>query len=291
VTRVVPVVFVNRFLVPKEGSSETECEDAIGIRPGTSPNDAVNYALCAAVSDGASESLLARRWSRLLVKHAAEVGALYPAVFDDPRALSAELVRRAVEPWDEQIREYCSRRQTQGRPVQWYEQPGLEKGAFATLVALRLRPVPFPDSDDGGPIPDGPAEWEFHAVALGDSCLFHVSCGELNAFPLASSVEFGLNPQLLGSRNHDVELISGRMSHIRGRLRDGDELLLATDALAAWFLRGWEEQSQPWLELGDAADKGRAEFASWVRAQREARLMRNDDVALVRILARAQRAR
>ncbi|MDT3399857.1 hypothetical protein RKE29_25010 [Streptomyces sp. B1866] len=286
-----PVVFVNRFLVPKEGSSESECEDAIGIRPDASSDEAVAYPLSAAVSDGASESLLATRWSRLLVEHAAEVGALHPEVFDDPGTLSAELVRRAVEPWDDQIREYCSRRQTEGRPVQWYEQPGLEKGAFATLVALRLYPLPFADPDDGGPKLYGPAEWEFHAVALGDSCLFHVSCGEVRAFPIASSAEFGLNPLLLGSRNHDVDLIASRLAHTCGHLRDGDELLLTTDALAAWFLRGCEEQSHPWHELGDAADKGQEEFGSWVREQRAARLMRNDDVALVRILARTERNR
>ncbi|WP_328915000.1 MULTISPECIES: hypothetical protein [unclassified Streptomyces] len=284
-----PKLFVNRFLVPKEGSSDLECEDAIEVRPSLDPDDALDAPLSAAVADGASESMMASRWAQSLVREAAEVGLLHSEVFGDPRSLSAELVRRAVEPWDDQIKEYCARRQAGGRPVQWYEQPGLEKGAYATLVALRLQPLPPGVPDEDGRASHGPA-WAYTAVALGDSCLFHVSGGAATSFPLTASAEFGLNPRLLGSRNHDVDLIADRLSFSRGHLRDGDELLLATDALAAWFLRGCEDRSRPWLELGEAAGGGQSAFGAWVHEQREGQLMRNDDVALVRVLVRDEGA-
>ncbi|MGW8847724.1 hypothetical protein ACWGNE_08075 [Streptomyces xiamenensis] len=274
-----PAVFVNHFLVAKDGSSASECEDAVHIRPETIPDESVANPLCVAVSDGASESLLAGRWSRLLVEHAAEVGALHPETFGDARTFSDELVRRAVAPWADQIAEYSERRAAAGRPVQWYERPGLDKGAFATLAAVRLAPS------------SGAPAWEWQAVALGDSCLFHVGGDTLRtSFPLTSSAGFGLNPQLLGSRNNDVELIADRLSYAHGLLPHGEQLLLATDALAAWFLRGCEEESQPWREIDEVVHQGHEEFTHWVGEQRARKLMRNDDVALVRIAARTERS-
>ncbi|WP_433891283.1 hypothetical protein [Streptomyces sp. CA-111067] len=276
---------MNRLLVPKQGSSDLECEDAIEVRPSLDADDAVDTALCAAVADGASESMLASRWARSLVSETADVGFLYPEIFDERHPLSSELVRRAVEPWDDRIKDYSARREADGRPLQWYEQPGLEKGAYATLVAVRVQPPSPATLDEPQLVAQGGA-WTYTAVALGDSCLFHVSGDEATSFPLTGSAEFGLNPQLLGSRNHDVDLIADRLSYARGCLRAGDELLLATDALAAWFLRGCENRSRPWLELQTATAEGQSTFAAWIRERRENGSMRNDDVALVQIVVR-----
>lgn len=284
-TGLAPKVFFSEFRVPKTGSSDTECEDAIEVRPGVAPDDDIDGVLAAAVADGASESMLASRWAGSLAKVAVEIGYLYPETFGDSHLLSAELVHRAVEPWDEGVKEYRARRQADGRPVQWYEEPGLEKGAYATLLAVHLERVPPEVPGNGEQEPSGPA-WTCTAVALGDSCLFHISGDDVTPFPLQTSADFGLTPQLLGSRNHDVDLIAARLSYVRRGVRDGDELLLATDALAAWFLRGCEERSRPWRELGDVTAAGKAAFDGWVHEQREKRLMRNDDVALVRIQVR-----
>lgn len=288
-TSVVPQVFVTHFLVQKEGSTEAECEDAISFRPEIEPDDAVTDPLCVAVSDGASESLLATRWSRWLVKHAAEMGERHRELFEDTGLLAKELVRRAMDPWDEEIAKYIKGRTTAGKPVQWYEQPGLAKGAFATLLSVRLDPVLGPLPED--PAADAPVAWQWHAAALGDSCLFHISNGSLNKrFPVTSSGDFGNVPQLLGSRNGDVTLIAERMEQASGQLRDGDELLLATDALAAWFLRRVDEGTHPWVELGNEAGQGPDNFDRWVRNQRAGKLMGNDDVAFVRVVTRVKRS-
>ncbi|MFI9462629.1 hypothetical protein [Streptomyces xiamenensis] len=273
-----PPLFVHRFLEAKDGSTVSECEDALHIRPESGPDEPVTHALCAAVADGASESLLAGRWARVLVEHTAEIGALHPETFRDPGSFAGELVHRAVTPWADLITQYTEQRTAQGRPVQWYEQPGLDKGAFATLAAVRL--TPSPDA----------FAWHWRAVALGDSCLFHLdNDGVRSSFPLTDSSGFGLTPQLLGSRNNDVALIADRLQYAEGQLYSGQRLLLATDALAAWVMRARENHISPWRELGEVTDQGPEKFSRWVGEQRMRKLMRNDDVALLRIDALAER--
>jgi hypothetical protein len=132
---------VRRFLVPKTGSSPEECEDAMHI---SSPDAS---SLFAAVSDGASESLLAGAWARQLVQGA--VASMAAAddergdgQDDRPVSFVENLLARTVGQWDDYISEYHAERAARGRPIAWYEQPGLDKGAFTTLIAVHLRAAP-----------------------------------------------------------------------------------------------------------------------------------------------------
>ncbi|MFH8579109.1 hypothetical protein [Streptomyces zaomyceticus] len=273
------------FLVPKTGSSPEECEDATHVSSSPDENSAF-----AAVSDGASESLLAGAWARQLVRGA--VASMESA--DDQRgdgedsrsgSFVEDLLARTVGQWDDYIAEYQAERAARGRPITWYEQPGLDKGAFATLVAVRIRAA---SADPEGP--EAARHWTWHAFALGDSCLFHLREGRLiTSFPIADGDGFGITPQLLGSRNRDAALITDRASTASGELRADDELLLATDALAAWLL------SQPGIssggtgkQLGNLADLGEELFAEWVQSERDKSRMRNDDVALIRIRVKTE---
>jgi len=49
-----------------------------------------------------------------------------------------------------------------------------------------------------------------------------------------------MSPYLIGSRS-DGESLNERIHISKGSLRDGDMLLLATDAVAAWLLKRHEE--------------------------------------------------
>ncbi|MFF9983022.1 hypothetical protein [Streptomyces erythrochromogenes] len=273
------------FLVPKTGSSAEECEDATHVSSSPDQNSAF-----AAVSDGASESLLAGAWARQLVQGAvasmASADDRQGKGEDRPSASFVEdLLARTAGKWDDYIAEYQAERAARGRPITWYEQPGLDKGAFATLVAVRIRTTL---ADPG--VPEAARHWTWHAFALGDSCLFHLRNGRLIAsFPIADHDGFGITPQLLGSRNRDAALIADRASTANGELRMDDELLLATDALAAWLL------SQPGTSSGGAgkqlgllADLGEDLFAEWVQSERDKSRMRNDDVALIRIRVKTE---
>ncbi|MEU7049312.1 hypothetical protein ACF1GS_34445 [Streptomyces eurythermus] len=273
------------FLVPKAGSLREECEDATHL---TSSPD--GHSVFAAVSDGASESLLSGAWARKLVRGA--VASM--AAADDRRhdrensgagSFVEDLLARTVDQWDGYIAEYQAERAARGRPITWYEQPGLDKGAFATLVAVHLRAAAAAPEDPAAPRP-----WSWHAFALGDSCLFHLREGRLIAsFPIADGEGFGITPQLLGSRNRDAALITDRASTATGELRADDELLLATDALAAWLLSHPELASGgTGKQLGKLADLGEETFTEWVLSERDKSRMRNDDVALIRMRVKTE---
>jgi hypothetical protein len=263
----------------KSGSSEQECEDAAyhwqSDEAGVDSTGRAVASLYAAVSDGASESLLARDWAMLLVADAVESMRLAGDWWEELSTFVRDLMERSALHWDAFLTRYQAERAAQGRPIAWYEQPGLEKGAFATVLGAEIRATV---------LEDGTTRWFWYAFALGDSCLFQLRDGRLlDSFPLRTVEEFGITPQLLGSRNHDVRLVAERMRVAHGELLPGDELLLTTDALAAWLLtRQAAGEADQASALPAFAAFDRQDFAEWVDDQRARARMRNDDVTLVR---------
>lgn len=263
----------------KSGSSERECEDAAYCwqsgEPGVDSAGRAVASLYASVSDGASESLLARDWATLLVADAVESMRLAGDWWQEPATFVRDLMERSALHWDAFLTRYQAERATRGRPIAWYEQPGLEKGAFATVLGAEIRATA---------LADGTTRWLWYAFALGDSCLFQLRDGRLvDSFPVRTVEEFGITPQLLGSRNHDVGLVAERMRVAHGELLPGDELLLTTDALAAWVLsRASAAEAERPLDLPAFAAFDQQDFAEWVDDQRARARMRNDDVTLVR---------
>ncbi|NEA40069.1 hypothetical protein [Streptomyces sp. SID11385] len=267
--------------VPKSGNAIAECEDAAyawhssedeGARDG---GGQANVQLYAAVADGASESLLAGPWADRLARDVVESMVLGREWWRDVSRFVGDFMRRAETSWDAYLERYKADRIARGRPITWYEQPGLEKGAFATIVGAEVRGT----VDEGGNV-----AWSWHAFALGDSCLFHLRDGAvLHSFPVTETEGFGITPDLLGSRNHDTTLVAERLSLAHGTLKRGDELLIASDALAAWLLSADRAGTSPGTRLALLAELGDESFGEWVDDQRTRGLMRNDDVTLVRL--------
>ncbi|MFF7248061.1 protein phosphatase 2C domain-containing protein [Embleya sp. NPDC008237] len=263
---------IRTFLVPKTGSSDTECEDAVCV---WSADDA-SVGHFAAVCDGASESLLAGAWARVLAGDAIESMSLADRWWEHVGLFAEDLVSRAGRHWDTFLADYQADRTARGRPIEWYEQPGLDKGAFATVLAVQL-------------IPRGHG-WTWRAFALGDSCLFQLrDHAVLRSFPIQDPAAFGTTPALLGSRNRDGVLVADRLELNRGRVRPGDELLLVTDALAAWLLTPDGGSEASLRGLAAVSELGVDDFAEWVVDQRVRGRMRNDDVAMVRLRVEAAR--
>jgi hypothetical protein len=151
----------------------------------------------------------------------------------------------------------------------WYLEGQHRRGAFATFLGLVV----------------GPDRW--HALAVGDSCLFHVREGALvQAFPLARAADFGNTPWLVGSRAPTGEAPAIGPLHHEGEFGPGDRMWLMTDALAQWFLAETEVGRTPWEALGalPAHPDPDAAFAAWVEELRAARRLRNDDVTLLSVV-------
>jgi hypothetical protein len=262
------LAITSTFWVPKRGSSPQEYEDAVWIGPnGDSSGELQASSLAMSIADGASESMLAGRWARRLV------GVFGANKSTRTRSAFLAAYRMAVDGWDEEVSKYLKEREERSSPIQWYEEPGLAKGAHATILAVEFR-----DSRARRP----PA-WS--AAALGDSCLFQVRDELLYAsFPMEGSSSFNYQPPLLGSRGADEQALR---RHVRVTSHDwerGDSFYLMTDALAAWFLRLNESGGRPWEPLRDLDTlDAELDFGDWVEEQRDRHQLNNDDTTLIRI--------
>jgi hypothetical protein len=183
--------------------------------------------------------------------------------------------------WPAIVESYIIERENAARPLRWYERPGIEKGAFATLLALHVNidsqhaKEAETQTNPGAPRVIGC----WNSAALGDTCLFQVRGGQLHvAFPLSESGDFNTSPALLGSCDADLETIADHVRFAEGAVAEGDDFFVCTDALAAWFLARAEEGDRPWETLRDLTEIG---FAQWVSEARRTSGLRNDDVTLV----------
>lgn len=234
------------FTCSKQGNDPGENEDALAwnLQHGRF-----------AIADGASESIGAKLWAQLLVEEFVRKPLLKPDLLD-------AWVERFQPKWADEMA---------GKELPWYAEEKAEKGAFATLLGLVVKP-------------DG----QWHALAVGDSCLFHVRDDALlAAFPIGDPDAFGTHPWLVGSiappEPTDEET---RAKEIQGSWRAGDHLLLMTDALSAWFLRQSLDTGTPpvsavkqLLEAGSDLEA----LSRELNALQEGQQMGNDDCALIAI--------
>jgi hypothetical protein len=228
--------------------------------------DVNELSLRVVVADGASESMLAGKWARWLTVNFGATGA---ATRSKPGFLAA--YRAATEQWAFEVERYVEERDQRGTPIQWYEEPGLAKGAFSTVIVLDV------SRDD-----EGQGSWR--AAALGDSCVFHVRGDAVRlSFPLEDAAAFSNQPPLLPSRAADEELVRRNISLRRADWRPGDTFYVVTDALAAWFLRASAADQRPWEPLRDLDTADAPDFSTWVGLKRDEGELRDDDTTLVRI--------
>ena len=236
------------FCCPKSGNSLEEYEDAWAHRQARTP-----AGIRVAVADGATESSFAKSWAALLAESYVRselAGAEFFARLTPARRL-----------W---------RRKLAGRALPWFASEKAEQGAFAAFLGVQI------DAHKN--------RWT--ALAVGDCCLMQVdNVGKamrvLEAFPLQKSSQFTMSPYLVGSRP-DGESLNERIQTGNGSLRDGDMLLLATDAVAAWLLKRHEEGRPLWKWLYRKLTTPES-FAAMVAYGRKNGL-RNDDFTLVRVV-------
>jgi hypothetical protein len=241
-------VQIRHFILPKEGSEPEECEDAVAFDAG---------ALRFAVADGATEAFDARRWATRL--SAEWVGAV-----------RAPLTASEFSPWLKEQGEWLHA-SWEGRKLSWYAEEKRRAGSYAAFVGLRL--------ETSG------RRLDWHAVALGDSCLVQRRGGELLAsFPLSKPEEFGTTPPLVPSSESLREAALARLVECEGRAEPGDTFLLMTDALSAWYFES-SARRDPEAERFDSllAASENGSLSELVRRERAAGRLKDDDVAVVRI--------
>ena len=246
---------LNHFSLPKLGNEQSDYEDAFAPK---SNGMLEQQSLSIAVSDGASESSFASDWAKMLTR----------AFVREPSA-SAEALKAQTEFLAKRWQSFVNR-----RPLSWFAEEKLRLGAFATLLGVQLSSGSSGSNETG----------RWLAIAVGDSCLFQVRNDNLIcAFPLANSAEFGNSPILLSSNLARNAQVWKNVQVHSGEWKIGDAFLLATDALACWFLSQYERNECPWnILFGFAEDSNPSEsFKTWADKSREILQMKNDDITLV----------
>lgn len=257
---------IDTFWLPKAGMEDAEYEDAFANSVRDQPSvelTAEDDDVRVAVSDGATESLLSGKWARELSKSVAKERI--------PHRRWPEAIKRAIQEWPEHLDAYREERLHRNKPIAWYEEPGLERGAEATLVAVRFR----------NPRDSGQGYW--WSMAVGDATLFHIrdeACHR--AFPMRRSSAFDTSPGLIRSLDHEG-MFKRRLRKTSGDWQAEDLFFLCTDALAAWFLERQEESERPWEIWRDFGSIDCETFADWVSEERVTGRLKNDDVTLVRV--------
>ncbi|OLB38050.1 MAG: hypothetical protein AUH11_07740 [Acidobacteria bacterium 13_2_20CM_57_17] len=253
-------LFAEALSMPKAGNADSEYEDAYWPRHPLHGETCQRFA----VADGATETSFSGIWAKQLVR------AYCSGAFDNLADL--EWLSKLRRKWWSFVRK---------KPLPWYSEQKLESGTFAALVGLTLG-WKSAESEKG----------DWHAEAIGDSCLFQLRGSHLlTKFPLLSSQDFTNSPALLSSKPGNDSGVSAVVS-ATGEWQSGDHFYLMTDAVAAWFFRAHERNEAPWEVIRDldnerdhpvVAQSGMKSFREWVDTARTQGLMRNDDVTIYRI--------
>lgn len=238
------------FLLPKEGSSASECEDAVAQN-----KRARRFAL----ADGATEGFDSRRWARLLARC---------WIHFEPPAISLD----HFQPLTREIGLWLHGR-WQHKRLPWYAEEKARLGSFAAFLGIQFYAQP------------NHLSWK--AIALGDCCLVHQRGDEIrDSFPLSRTDNFGSHPVLLPSLPSLQEKAFAELKLLEGTAEVGDEFMLLSDAIAAWYLRDTESAKQERRELRALLDKRACDgLKELIRSSRNHGHMRNDDIAVLRIAA------
>ncbi len=252
--------YVTPFSVQKEGNSPEENEDAcFPFHRG----EFASAALRVAISDGSTEGALSGQWSQQLVRTFCRLRT----------SRVTSILEAAQREWKLFLADYL-RDRAEHKPLQWYEEPLLDQGAFASLLGLQISAR---ETRHGG------RPW--HSVAIGDSCLFQVRGEDLIAtFPMQHSSDFTNRPLLVPSNPFLLEAALRGVKVESGYWHQGDSFYLATDALSAWFLSRVERGEMPWHVLRDFDTTDEVKpFPEWVSDLKRCHEVKNDDVTLLRI--------
>ncbi|MFE3991924.1 hypothetical protein ACFXPW_09615 [Streptomyces goshikiensis] len=266
-------------IIPKRGSTADECEDSAYCVNGPSNDHEDDQPIVAVISDGASESIFSGTWSRLITIQTANRVYAIPESIWGPGDNFQKCVSQLQNSWESWLADYIKYRSDSSQPLRWYEEEKIARGSFATFLAIHF------EKSFNSPTLAG----SWHAAALGDSCLFHIRGHTIMShFPVESSKDFDITPKLLGSRA-SIERVCHYTKFTQGEFEHGDDFLLMTDSLAAWFLavteRGNSGEISTILDSirqVNPIDEGSA-IEDWLTNRVARGDLRNDDMTLMHI--------
>ena len=204
-----------------------------------------------AIADGVSSAIFSDVWAKVLVDSA--VKGDIP--LNDAEAL-VEWLKPLRDEWKQSLPVTMSDFQLQRLQ--------LTRGGHSTLLGVDVK--------------DNKGEIYFESYSIGDCCMLVFRDGKLHAsFPGEDSAFFGINPTSLPSSRIPRERYVA--DFYRGTLEVGDNVVLASDAIACWMFKELEAGKDVDLSFFEKIES--LEWSKWVRDSRIEKRMRVDDVTLL----------
>jgi hypothetical protein len=245
------------FSVPKAGNKASENEDAVYPECGHGFLNGTKDRASFAVADGATQTSFSGLWANNLVKTCTQT-RLSEFTFQIA-------VNKAQAEWQSSL---------QGMELPWHAMEKVRLGAFSALAWLEI------EYDQLHPS----TAYSWRALAVGDCCLFIAHNHHIYlSLPLQDPSEFNNSPVLIPSKSEKMESIKGKIQTARGSLMRGDQLILASDAIASWIMRKPQKDQKDYLDMIRKVRtwKDGIDFSNWVNAIRRNGELRNDDTSLI----------
>jgi hypothetical protein len=239
---------VRKVLLPKREHDLSECEDAFAINMVTNRF---------AIADGATEAFDAAGWAQRLAGNWVEATDLLTP--EDFWTWLENEGQTHNDSWSE-------------LDLPWYSAEKRREGSFAAFVGVEVE------------LPLESPRWT--AIALGDSCLVHSRGGVVQTmFPVSNSADFGSAPILAPSCTAANLHARSAVATKHGEMTAGDELLLLSDALAAWYLKLNEQRDKETkFEFERLLQGGNdSAISNYFERQRSTGRLKDDDIAIVTI--------
>ena len=190
------------------------------VSPDKTPRGKV---LRAAVCDGATDSAFSWIWSRILAEG-----------FVDKEPGDS------LESWLEELRTKWET--DRPKDIPWHGEKKVKSGALSTLIGIKaLEQEPKKD------------KLRLEITAVGDSNLFHIKKGqspsETFSYPIEKPEDFDTFPDLIRSVSKENLSIDEKIKRETIECREGDLVILASDAISCWLLQQSRENKAPWEEL------------------------------------------
>jgi hypothetical protein len=244
------------YSIPKAGNRDQENEDALFPASGIGETDSDKPSTFI-VADGATQTSFSGVWARCLVEACAK-NRLNEFHF-------LQSIENARDIWQQSF---------DGKEIPWHAVEKIRQGAFSALIWLEVHYSPLH--------PGSAFSWK--ALAVGDCCLFIARNQSIYlSLPLQNLSDFSQSPVLIPSKKERLDSIKGKIQTARGSLKRGDQIILASDAIAAWIMKQSQSEGLLFLEMIQSfknANDGIG-FARWVNSLRKSGELKNDDTTMI----------
>jgi serine/threonine protein phosphatase PrpC len=247
------------YSIPKAGNTASENEDAVFPAVGHGFLNGNSDRATFAVADGATQTSFSGLWANCLIKHCSQT-QLSEYTFQN-------VVSKAQGEWQTSL---------QGLELPWHALEKVRLGAFSALAWLEIQYDPLRPF----------TAYTWRALAVGDCCLFIAHNHAIYlSLPLQDPSEFNNSPVLIPSKSEKMDSIKGRIKTAKGSLMRGDQLILASDAIASWIMRKTLKDRKEYLDMiGTIKDtNGGSIFSNWITNLRKRGELRNDDTSVILI--------